>query len=133
MFSPLPIVLEKVGHGGFPEEQWLHKVFAPHRSHGEWFAISPDIEAYMQTCDDPVAHEKPRVKIEPYSPLPFWSGLDISPENVSAKISEVGMSKASQITGISYEVIRAYRLMRKKGKDNIRGLIVKNIEQYLSR
>ena len=45
--SPTPLVLERVCDGGQEVEADLHARFAGARIAGEWFEISPEIEAFM--------------------------------------------------------------------------------------
>lgn len=56
--SPVPLTLERKIEGGKDIEASLHERFSVHRAHGEWFALAPEIEAYMATL--PTHEWKPR-------------------------------------------------------------------------
>ena len=45
-----PDILHCIGtaHGAKTEERFLHRIFAPSHSHGEWFFPSPDLLAYIR-------------------------------------------------------------------------------------
>jgi hypothetical protein len=45
--SPTALALERLCEGDTTAERELHVRFAEHRLHGEWFALSPEIEAHM--------------------------------------------------------------------------------------
>lgn len=45
--SPVALRIERVVAGGVADEQALHRDYAEHRVRGEWFAITPGIEAWM--------------------------------------------------------------------------------------
>jgi hypothetical protein len=49
--SPVPLALERLCEGSFAEEKALHRRFHADRLSGEWFTLSPEIEAYMSTLD----------------------------------------------------------------------------------
>lgn len=46
---PLDLTLERVCEGGKEDEAALHARFASARHRGEWFTITPEIEAHMAT------------------------------------------------------------------------------------
>lgn len=49
MHSPVPLKLAATGEGSRRTEGWLHKIFAPQRSHGEWFRLEgPLVELLMR-------------------------------------------------------------------------------------
>lgn len=45
--SPVALILERVREGGPKEECALHTLFADVRERGEWFRITPELDAYM--------------------------------------------------------------------------------------
>jgi len=45
--SPLPLTLERVIDGDIETEQALHARFGTSRTHGEWFDITPELDAFM--------------------------------------------------------------------------------------
>lgn len=54
---PVELTLEALIPGAYREERQYHAQFAPHRVRGEWFKITPEIEALIATFKAP---EKPR-------------------------------------------------------------------------
>lgn len=48
--SPVTLALERIRDGGVDVERTLHARFAAYRLNGEWFNLSPEIEAYMERC-----------------------------------------------------------------------------------
>ena len=52
--SPFPLVLERVCAGGESDEARLHVLFAEARINREWFGLTPEIEAHMETLPAPV-------------------------------------------------------------------------------
>lgn len=56
-----PWALDVIGAegGGRSEEAALHLRFAPHRIHGDWFRLAPEIEAYAaQLTIPPYPHRR---------------------------------------------------------------------------
>lgn len=51
--SPVSLTLERVTVGGVDVERLLHAQFASARVAGEWFDLSPEIEAHMTTLPEP--------------------------------------------------------------------------------
>jgi len=45
--SPVELALERVMAGDYWEEQGLHRQFAHLHVRGEWFALTPELEAFM--------------------------------------------------------------------------------------
>ena len=43
--SPVILKIHALVEGGFADEADYHRLFAPHRLHGEWFSPAPDILA----------------------------------------------------------------------------------------
>lgn len=44
LWSPIKLELVASAPGSFSEETYLHRLFAKHRMHGEWFLWSPDLQ-----------------------------------------------------------------------------------------
>ena len=53
--SPVKLVLERVIDGEVSDELALHDLFAGHRLSGEWFNLTPEIEAHMAELPRPVS------------------------------------------------------------------------------
>jgi hypothetical protein len=58
--SPTPLCLERVCDGTTTAEAALHARFSKHRIAGEWFALTPEIEAHMATLAAPVTERRAR-------------------------------------------------------------------------
>lgn len=56
--SPFPLALERVCEGDEVEESDLHALFESARLQGEWFRITPEIEAHMATLKAPAKRER---------------------------------------------------------------------------
>ncbi len=56
--SPVTLNLERVMVGSREDEAGLHSRFAAHRTRGEWFSLTPEIEALMAGL--PTHEWKPR-------------------------------------------------------------------------
>lgn len=50
---PVPIKLLGTMPGDVEIERFLHQDLAPHRTHGEWFRKSPEVEHYVDCLDKP--------------------------------------------------------------------------------
>lgn len=81
--SPVELTLERVCEGSVEDEQSLHARFAAHRIAGEWFALSPEIEAHMATLE-PVKVGRRRKPLD--GPLGRWM--------VANSITQVQLAKA---------------------------------------
>ncbi|WPZ05514.1 GIY-YIG nuclease family protein [Pelagerythrobacter marinus] len=44
---PMPLVIEATMRGGRAQEMALHSRFAAHRRQGEWFELTPEIDALI--------------------------------------------------------------------------------------
>lgn len=43
MWSPVPLEIMAQGEGSHSLEHCIHRIYAPFRSHGEWFFANPDL------------------------------------------------------------------------------------------
>lgn len=46
-WSPIPLEIAVIAPGTFSHEKLLHEWFAPHRLHGEWFSVTPELTALI--------------------------------------------------------------------------------------
>lgn len=53
MGSPTKLKIEALLKGSHKREKQLHKLLAKHRVHGEWFKLSPEIEAIIKEVAKP--------------------------------------------------------------------------------
>jgi DNA-binding XRE family transcriptional regulator len=52
VWSPYPAELLGVTEGSQADERELHRKFAAHRRYGEWFALCPEIETFIETLHE---------------------------------------------------------------------------------
>lgn len=80
-WSPVPIELVVAVSGSRRDEKHLHRVFAAHRLHGEWFAPSPELIALVDRCKAetqlPTEYRAPPPAVKPRRGA--WA--DITPED----------------------------------------------------
>lgn len=87
--SPVPLELERICDGTLSDERILHAQFAHWRCEGEWFELSPAIEAHMETLA--LIGRKAR-KIEG-SPLGDWIAANCL--TLGAFAAQIGSTQVS--------------------------------------
>lgn len=64
VWSPLPLELIATAPGTLYDEKHIHRAFATHRLHGEWFTVAGEVPAFIEHMQ---AHRR----------LPKWAQCDI--------------------------------------------------------